>query len=43
MADAGLFVGWGEVVRGREAQSLDLFNEFLGYLAGLDEISAVRF
>lgn len=37
MADAGLFVGWGEVVRGREAQSLDLFNEFLGYLRGLAE------
>jgi hypothetical protein len=31
MADAGLFVGWGTVVRGRESQSLDLFNEFLGY------------
>ena len=37
MADAGLFVGWGEVVRGREAQSLELFNEFLGYLGGLVE------
>jgi hypothetical protein len=37
MADAGLFVGWGHVVRGREAQSLDLFNEFLGYLGGLAE------
>lgn len=37
MADAGLFVGWGEVVRGREDQSLELFNEFLGYLGGLAE------
>jgi hypothetical protein len=37
MADAGLFVGWGTVVRGRESQSLELFNEFLGYLGGLLE------
>ena len=37
MADAGLFVGWGTVVRGRESESLDLFNEFLGYCGGLLE------
>jgi len=37
MADAGLFVGWGSVVRGRESQSLELFNEFLGYCGGLLE------
>jgi hypothetical protein len=42
MADAGLFVGWGEVVRGREAQSLDLFNEFLGYLGGLAESGEIE-
>jgi len=29
MADAGLFVGWGEVVRGREDRALDVFNETL--------------
>jgi hypothetical protein len=29
MADAGLFVGWGEVVRGREDRALNVFNETL--------------
>ena len=27
MADAGLFIGWGPPVRGREAKSLEVFNE----------------
>jgi hypothetical protein len=27
MADAGLFIGWGQVVRGREERALDVFNE----------------
>ena len=27
MADAGLFIGWGEVVRGREERALEVFNE----------------
>ena len=42
MADAGLFVGLGEVVRGREGPSLDLFNEFLGYLGGLAESGEIE-
>ena len=29
MADAGLFIGWGEVVRGREDRAIDVFNETL--------------
>jgi hypothetical protein len=29
VADAGLFIGWGEVVRGREDRALDIFNETL--------------
>lgn len=29
MADAGLFIGWGEVVRGREDRALEVFNETL--------------
>jgi hypothetical protein len=37
MADAGLFVGWGEVVRGRETEAVDLFNEILGYYTRLQE------
>ena len=31
MADAGLFVGWGEVVRGRETEAVEVFNETLAY------------
>jgi hypothetical protein len=31
MADAGLFIGWGEVVRGREDRALDVFNETIEY------------
>jgi hypothetical protein len=27
MADAGLFIGWGQTVRGREERALDVFNE----------------
>jgi hypothetical protein len=35
MADAGLFIGWGEVVRGREDRALDVFNETLEYCGQL--------
>ena len=31
MADAGLFIGWGEVVRGREVAAAELFRGTLGY------------
>jgi hypothetical protein len=37
MADAGLFIGWGQVVRGREGPAVDGFNEFVefcGHLQG---------
>jgi hypothetical protein len=37
MADAGLFIGWGQVVRGREGRAVDSFNgtvEYLGQLQG---------
>jgi hypothetical protein len=37
MADAGLFIGWGEVVRGRETESLEVFNEVLAYYGRLQE------
>ena len=32
MADAGLFIGWGEVVRGREDRALESFNETIELL-----------
>jgi hypothetical protein len=31
MADAGLFIGWGQVVRGREGTAVDGFNEFVEF------------
>jgi len=31
MADAGLFIGWGEPVTGREAKGLEVFAEALAY------------
>jgi hypothetical protein len=35
MADAGLFIGWGQVVRGREQRALEVFNESVQYWGGL--------
>jgi hypothetical protein len=43
MADAGLFIGWGQVVRGREERALDVFNETLelyGQLQSDDRIES---
>ena len=37
MADAGIFVGFGNPVRGREAQAVELFNETLAWYASLQE------
>jgi hypothetical protein len=36
MADAGLFIGWGEVVRGREDRALDVFNETIEFYGQLE-------
>ena len=35
MADSGLFIGWGQVVRGREGPAVDSFNGTIGYLGQL--------
>jgi hypothetical protein len=35
MADAALFIGWGQVVRGREKRALEVFNETVEYYGGL--------
>jgi hypothetical protein len=35
MADAGLFIGWGQVVRGREGRAVDGFNEFVEFVGQL--------
>jgi hypothetical protein len=42
MADAGLFIGWGEVVRGRETESLEVFNETLAYYGRLQEDGEIQ-
>jgi hypothetical protein len=31
MADRVLFIGWGEVVRGREERALEVFDETVGF------------
>jgi hypothetical protein len=35
MADAGLFIGWGDVVRGREDRALEVFNETVEFYGQL--------
>jgi hypothetical protein len=37
MAEAALFVGWGDAVRGRERKALEVFGEAVGYYTGLLE------
>ncbi len=37
MASGALFVGWGPVVRGREQQSLRVFNEVMQYYGRLQQ------
>lgn len=37
MADRTLCLTWGQVARGREARSLEVFNDALGYYSGLQE------
>lgn len=37
MAGEALFIGWGEVVRGREQKALDVFNESVAYWGKLQE------
>jgi hypothetical protein len=42
MADAGLFIGWGEVVRGRESEAAELFQETLGWYASLQDQGVIE-
>jgi hypothetical protein len=37
MADAGLFIGFGDPARGRESQAVELFNEVIAYYGRLQE------
>ena len=42
MADAGLFIGFGAPVRGREAKGLDVFGEAIAYYGGLQESGVIE-
>ena len=42
MADAGLFIGWGEVVRGRETEAIEVFNETLAFYGRLQEEGTIE-
>lgn len=42
MADAGLFIGWGAPVRGREQKGLEVFNESLAYYGRQQEAGAIE-
>ncbi|HET6831010.1 MAG TPA: hypothetical protein VFH44_06625 [Solirubrobacterales bacterium] len=37
MADDALFLGWGEVVRGRETKAVEVFNESIEYYSKLQQ------
>jgi hypothetical protein len=42
MAEAGLFVGWGQGVRGREAKGLQVFNEAVEFYTGQQSSGAIE-
>ena len=42
MADAGLFIGWGAPVRGREAKGLEVFSEALSYDGRLQQEGVIE-
>ena len=42
MADQALFLGWGEIVRGRESQAVDVFNESVQYYGQLQESGRIE-
>ncbi|WP_127127919.1 hypothetical protein [Georgenia sp. SYP-B2076] len=37
MADEALFIGWGEIVRGRERKAVELFEEAMHYFDSLEK------
>jgi hypothetical protein len=42
MADAALFIGWGENVPGREAKGIEVFGEALAYYGGLQGSGSIE-
>jgi hypothetical protein len=37
VADTGLFIGFGDPARGREREAVEIFDETIGYFAGLQQ------
>jgi hypothetical protein len=42
MAEAGLFIGWGPPVRGREAKGLEVFNQAISFFGDKQESGAIE-
>jgi hypothetical protein len=42
MADHGIFIGWGEVIAGRERQAEKVFGEAIAYFTGLQEKGTIE-
>jgi hypothetical protein len=42
MADEALFIGWGEVVRGRERRATEVFDETVRHFGGLQEAGRIE-
>ena len=42
MADAGLFIGWGAPITGREAKGLEVLSESLAYYARLQQEGTIE-
>jgi hypothetical protein len=42
MAEAGLFIGWGAPVRGREGKGLEIFSESIAYWGRLQEAGRIE-
>ena len=42
MAEAGLFIGWGEPITGREAKGLEVFAEALAYYGKAEQEGRVE-
>jgi hypothetical protein len=42
MADAALFIGWGNAVRGRERQALKVFGDAIDFYTGLQQAGEIE-
>jgi hypothetical protein len=42
MAEAGLFIGWGQVVRGRETKGLGVFGDAVNFWTAQQESGAIE-